>query len=257
MPVTIHLVRHAQGYHNLSRENESLHDPVLTEHGKQQCEELRARFPHHSQVTRLFASPLRRTLQTCLLSFGDGETTASTQHVRLPVAAVPELQEISDSPCDTGSDPAVLKQEFAGLVDFYRVYDGWNSTSEWVSWQTKIAELQARAVRARQVLREMIQYAGDDEHVVVVTHGAFLHFLTGDYSGVEPTRATSWGNTEYRSFQFADPEGCDPKALLVETASSWKIRNGDLPRLTQKDQEMLQVEYYRQLEQISDPTFGV
>lgn len=194
MPVTIHLVRHAQGLHNLCRENESIHDPRLTELGEQQCETLRAQFPHHKQVTRLFASPLRRTLQTCLLAFGYRDTEDTLQQP--PVVAIPEFQEVADSPCDTGSESAVLKQEFQSLVDLHCVYDGWNSTSEWVSWPVKAEALRARATKARKVLREMLQYAGDDDHVVVVTHGAFLHFLTNDYHGVQPARGNTptWNN---------------------------------------------------------------
>ncbi|KPM41158.1 hypothetical protein AK830_g5408 [Neonectria ditissima] len=253
MPVTIHLVRHAQGIHNLCQENESIPDPALTELGEQQCRELRAQFPHHDKVTRLFASPLRRTLNTCLLSFGRLETADTAQNPHGPVVAIPELQEVSDSPCDTGSDAAILRREFAGLVDLQRVYDGWNAVPEWVSWQAKIAELQARALRARLVLREMLQFAGEDEHVVVVTHGAFLHFFTGDYYGIVPPRATAWNNTEVRSFQFLDPEGCDPEALLVETAPSWEIRYGDMPRPTLADQQMLQQAYYEQVQQWLDP----
>ncbi|PNY28675.1 Phosphoglycerate mutase family protein, partial [Tolypocladium capitatum] len=65
MAPTIHLVRHAQGVHNLSVENEALRDPDLTPLGEQQCAALRASFPHHARITRLAASPLRRTLRTC------------------------------------------------------------------------------------------------------------------------------------------------------------------------------------------------
>ncbi|KAF7555397.1 hypothetical protein G7Z17_g2257 [Cylindrodendrum hubeiense] len=226
MPATIHLVRHAQGFHNLSRENEAIHDPRLTELGEQQCQNLRAQFPHHKQVKRLFASPLRRTLQTCLLAFGHQETEDTLQQP--PVIAIPEFQEVADSPCDTGSDPATLKQEFASLVDLHRVYDGWNSTSEWPSWSAKSESLQVRATKARQVLREMLQFAGDDDHVVVVTHGAFLHYLTNDYYGVEPAR---------------DPDGRDPEASLIETESSWEKRYGKTPRPTQDDQDKLQANF--------------
>ena len=47
MAPTLHLVRHAQGYHNLSKEDELLHDPDVTPLGERQCDELRASFPYH------------------------------------------------------------------------------------------------------------------------------------------------------------------------------------------------------------------
>ncbi|KAH7169973.1 phosphoglycerate mutase [Dactylonectria macrodidyma] len=251
MPVTIHLVRHAQGLHNLCRENEAIHDPRLTQLGEQQCEALRAQFPHHKQVTRLFASPLRRTLQTCLLSFGYRGTDEVPQHP--PVVAIPELQEVADLPCDTGSDAAILKQEFSSLVDLHCIYDGWNSTSEWASWSSKVQDLHARAKKARLVLREMLEFADEDDHVVVVTHGAFLHFLTEDYYGVELARATGWENTEFRSFQFSAVEGCGPVPSLIETDASWKRRHGSSPRPTPKEQEKLREVFLWQLGQFIFP----
>ncbi|RWA04348.1 hypothetical protein EKO27_g10755, partial [Xylaria grammica] len=69
MAPVIHLVRHAQGYHNLSRENQWIRDPDLTELGKAQCAELCKKFPYHDKITHLVASPIRRTLFTCQLSF--------------------------------------------------------------------------------------------------------------------------------------------------------------------------------------------
>ncbi|KAH6898029.1 phosphoglycerate mutase [Thelonectria olida] len=252
MPVTIHLVRHAQGFHNLSREYEALRDPQLTDLGKQQCAELKATFPHHDKLTRLFASPLRRTLSTCLLSFvseteGDGSNC-------LQVVAIPELQEVSDAPCDTGSNADTLKGEFKGLVDLSRVYDDWNLAPEWTSWDTKLAATDIRANKARMMLREMLQFTGEDEHVAIVTHGAFVHFLTNDFYGVEPEKATGWKNTEYRSYHFSDSDDPGAGAKLIETPESWKRRHGDKPRPTEKDQEVLRQFYLKQLEPYATPS---
>lgn len=79
------------------------------------------------------ASPLRRTIYTALLSFepvfnrhkeaGDGDA--------FKLIAIPEAQETSDVPCDTGSEPAALRKELVeekGLpVDLGLVGEGWNS----------------------------------------------------------------------------------------------------------------------------------
>jgi hypothetical protein len=73
----------------------------------------------------MVASPLRRTIYTALLSF---EPVFKNRNLKL--IALPETQETSDVPCDTGSDPAVLKKEFDGRgapVDLSLVHDGWNS----------------------------------------------------------------------------------------------------------------------------------
>ena len=109
MAPVIHLVRHAQGFHNLCQENEQIPDPDLTPFGEDQCRKLQEHFPDHAKITHLVASPLRRTLYTCLLSF---EPVAKSGK---KVIALPDAQEVSLQPCDTGSDPEKLKAEFKGV----------------------------------------------------------------------------------------------------------------------------------------------
>lgn len=171
MAPTIHLVRHAQGYHNLSVENESIHDPDLTELGLEQCAALRSAFPHHASVTRLAASPLRRTLYTCIHGFGTDKL--------YPIAALDVLQEVSAAPCDTGSDVEKLAAEFENKGQWDGVREGWTDKGPSSMFEPNLHKLTARAREARRALREM---AGQgDDHVVAVTHGGFLHFLTDDF----------------------------------------------------------------------------
>jgi broad specificity phosphatase PhoE len=187
MPVFLHLVRHAQGFHNLPPGNEKLADPDLTTVGRKQCQDLRAIFPYHDQKPLLVASPLRRTLETCLQSFYGADMA--------PVMAVPELQEISLFPCDIGSEVDVLNAQYHERVDMSRVQDGWNDkTAPGSPWQPKKSKLQARAKAARRSLRELARgraaKAGGegDVHVVAVSHGGFLHFVTDDWHGIPDDR---------------------------------------------------------------------
>lgn len=173
-PAHLHCVRHAQGYHNLTPDNHKLPDPALTDLGKQQCADLQRAFPYHDRITHVVASPIKRTLWTALLAFGPAIAAKN-----LKVIALPEIQETSDLPCDTGSDRAELEREFAGQpVDLSRVEDGWNSKKgRWAATPEAVAE---RARVARVFLREL---AGEDGEVVVVTHGGLLHTFTQDWSG--------------------------------------------------------------------------
>lgn len=183
MVVQVHLVRHAQGFHNLCVENEAIRDPLLTDLGKQQCAALRAAFPHHSKLTHLVASPLRRTLHTCLLAFGSSPSPDDDDGRK--VIALPEVQEVSDAPCDTGSAVSEIEGEFEGKVDFRRVPEDWTDKQSPESrWEPTLEKLERRAAEARRALREIVGDVQGDAQVVVVTHGGFLHFLTNDFHGI-------------------------------------------------------------------------
>lgn len=180
--ITIHCVRHAQGYHNLNHANHTLHDPSLTPFGEEQCLALRSTFPYHDKITHLAASPLRRTIYTCLLGF-DAEVKSGKK-----VIALPEAQETSDLPCDTGSDPAKLALEFANSpykdkVDLSLVHEGWNDKSSGTRWAPTASQIEVRAKEARRWIRDLGKKYGKEAQIVLVTHGGFLHYFTEDWSG--------------------------------------------------------------------------
>ena len=175
MPPTIHLVRHAQGIHNVSVDNEHIRDPNLTPLGREQCASLRSTFPHHAQLTGLISSPLRRTIQTCVDSFG--------QDALYPITLIDVLQEVSDAPCDTGSSAEALGQEFGGKVDAQRVREAWtDKKSDGSPFQPTLDKLISRAREARRALREVATQ--EDGHYVATSHGGLLHFLTDDWHGI-------------------------------------------------------------------------
>lgn len=197
MTITIHLVRHAQGFHNLNHVNEAIPDPYLTPKGIAQCDALRASFPHHDRLTHLVASPMRRTLLTCYHSFRPALDNNSDKKI----TALPLVQEISANPCDVGSEPVVLRAEFGSLredgapawLDDSELTRGWNDKVAAASpWAPRPERLEERARAARRWLRELGRTAGDgkdaDAEIAVVTHGGFLHFLTQDWDGMDISR---------------------------------------------------------------------
>ncbi|KAF5018416.1 hypothetical protein F66182_9590 [Fusarium sp. NRRL 66182] len=236
MAPTIHLVRHAQGFHNLSIENESLRDPDLTPLGEEQCAALRAAFPHHDKLTKLLASPMRRTVYTCLHAFGTDAL--------MPVTTLSVFQEVSANPCDTGSPVAKVQAEFEGRADYSCVEDGWTDKGPGSEYEPTLEKLAVRGQKARRVLRDIVS---GDEHVVVVSHGGFLHFLTDDWYGVPEGRATGWDNCEFRSYQFVDPTGQDEDAALRETEESWKRRQGSITPPTATEQRQLRPVVLKQI----------
>ncbi|KAH8601150.1 histidine phosphatase superfamily [Bisporella sp. PMI_857] len=233
---TLHLVRHAQGYHNLNTANHTLRDPDLTPFGEEQCRVLSKEFPaaysRPPKITHLVASPLRRTLYTCLLSFPEEAS-------RLVVTALPEVQETSDLPCDTGSNLAKLASEFEGKVDLSLVKEDWNSKKG--RWSPTESAIQARAKDARIWLRNLASSAlaesEGDVNIVVVTHGGYLHFLTEDWDGYNVKFVgTGWANTEFRAYEFENEE---EEASIIETKESRERRRGDEQPLSKDEQKRL------------------
>ncbi|KAK4444576.1 histidine phosphatase superfamily, clade-1 [Podospora aff. communis PSN243] len=184
---TIYLIRHAESTHNLTKDF-SLRDPGLTPTGFTQASALPKTFPHLSTIAVIISSPLRRTLETTLSAFGDLITNGD---VKLILDA--DLQERSDLPCDTGRTPSELKGLFpgvdvagSGLEEGWFVKEGRNAAGD------EAVQGRARDVRARlaEVVKGLEGRAreGGRRDVVVVTHGVFMKFLTGD-EGIDLPKA--------------------------------------------------------------------
>ncbi|KAJ5677265.1 phosphoglycerate mutase-like protein [Penicillium maclennaniae] len=173
MPPKIHLVRHAQGYHNLGIEHMNIHDPLLTDHGKKQCHELGRNFPNLSSIDLLVASPMRRAMYTALEAFlPDYEKTEGKKLI-----ALPELQELSDMPCDVGSSLADLKAEMEAQgapVDISNLEENWTKKTG------RLGITRERIFERAQYVRQWLM-ARPEKEIVVVSHGGFLHFLTEDW----------------------------------------------------------------------------
>ncbi|KAB8071169.1 histidine phosphatase superfamily [Aspergillus leporis] len=240
MPPIIHCVRHAQGVHNLSTANHVIHDPLLTDLGNEQCRQLSEKFPFHDKVELVTASPLRRTIYTALQSFMPVfEARKDTKLILLP-----DVQETSDVPCDTGSDPDVLRKEMEekGLpVDSTLVHEGWNNKTG--QYAPTHAAIKKRARDARRWLK-----ARPEKEIIVVTHGGFLHYFTEDWEDSSQYQGTGWVNTEYRTYEFSpeihktDLEGreldCE-NATMVETIGSRERRGKEGPAPDREAQKFL------------------
>lgn len=178
MAPILHVVRHAQGLHNVFPGNDSLIDPELTPTGIAQCAMLRNTFPYHGQLTHLAASPMRRALQTCIHTFA--------QDTPVPVLAMDLLQETSDAPNDTGSSVDALRAEFGDSVDLSFVSPTWTDKTEGSFFAPEIDKVVERAKLTRRALKQLV---GDsDGQVVCVSHGGYVHFLTDDWEDVSLQR---------------------------------------------------------------------
>lgn len=246
----IHCVRHGQGLHNVG-ENYQLPDPKLTELGIKQCVEAREKyFPQQSHINLVTASALSRTLHSAAIIFEPWlrDTPSSRK-----VVALPDAQEVSDDPCDTGFDRDVLGEECEANgwpVDLSLVKEGWNDKSIGSRYAYAAVPIARRARDARIYLRqkaeELLQLGVEDVHIVLVAHGGFLHWFTEDWEGAgNPlTPGTGWANCEKRSYRFVAGIGIgsDADAHLVESRTSRLDRKLDYPMFSGQKQ----IELYNQ-----------
>ncbi|EXJ64042.1 hypothetical protein A1O7_00377 [Cladophialophora yegresii CBS 114405] len=246
----IHLVRHAQGFHNLGTEFHSLPDPRLTPLGESQCAKLQEEhFPAERQqsISLITASPLTRTLHTAFLTFKPALSSQGTK-CKPTILAIPDAQETSDYPCDTGSDVPVLKafiEEQKWPVDLSLLTDTWNVKTLENRYSPASAAIKARARDCRKLLREKARdlASNGDENVeiVLVTHGGYLHYLTDDWEDAAKLSGTGWDNTEYRTYTFETSflSDDDSQAHLTETRESRQRRGISHPMPDHEEQKGL------------------
>jgi broad specificity phosphatase PhoE len=210
---TIHLIRHGQSTFNVPPHDASIKDPYLTSIGRQQAEDLGKIFPY--PVDLIVCSPLHRTLYTALSAFGHVLKTNNKK-----IIAIPELQELSKYPCDTGSSLQDLKTEFREYpVDLSLVHRTWDSKQGyWAPTERRSME------RTREILGWLVDRP--EENIVVIGHGHCIQLMAGEGNFHDIRNGLifpAWQNTEYRSYHFNPKQdrGC---VMLLETKESSKRR---------------------------------
>src|SRR5271154_856073 len=173
----IHLFRHAEAVHN-SESDESTRDPLLTEKGKEQAQEILETYQFLNQPTLILTSPLRRAIETVLQafhpSFNDNAAKVFSATTFPRIIALPHLQEVSEKPCDTGSSLASLKSEYGEYVEFP---EGFFDCNTWFKKDgTIFSNENSLLSRRAEFVREYI-LGQLCEEVIVMTHGDFSHFL--------------------------------------------------------------------------------
>ena len=125
-------------------------------------------------------------------------------------------EEASDAPSDTGSDVELLREEFPSKVDFDHVKHGW-----WMKEGEYANEPKALIARAAK-LRSWIKDRPEKE-IVLVAHGYFNHYLTGDVDEKGEQTTPWWSEAELRTYRFVDGED---GAMIEETEDSLERLRG-------------------------------
>ncbi|KAF2434988.1 PGAM-domain-containing protein [Tothia fuscella] len=183
MPPTLILIRHAEAYHNLTK-NWELPDPALSPLGEKQCIDLREqlkREPLTKEIEVIVSSPFRRTLQTTVIGLSD----VIGRGVGVEVDG--SWQENAVKPCDTGSEPSVISKDFPS-IDFSPLKPPYPQKKGPYAF-TRAAVL----ARGQSALKSL--YHRPEKVIAVVSHSAFLR------TAVTHRR---FANADYRIFEFED-----------------------------------------------------
>lgn len=216
----VHFIRHGEAAHNVPPYDVKRRDPYLTPHGQDQAQALGQQFPNLEDVELIVCSPMKRAIQTALLAFADHLKATKTQLV-----ALPELQELSGNPCDTGSSLAELLTEFREHpLDLSLVPHDWDSKDR--LWSPTEVRTLARMARARTWLRER-----PESNIIAVGHAHCMQLLVrdapNDYEndGIAEIKLgllPVWRNCELRT--FAIDEDKTHVLLFDETKTSRKLK---------------------------------
>lgn len=172
---TVHIVRHAQGTHNVKQEYKDIRnlDARLTDHGKQQCANLASNSPTLvSDKAVVVTSPLTRCIQTSLHSFPHLERFLAHECIRETVNyACDRRRVISEIQADHPEvDFSHVEQHEDEIWNYYdkllgKDYDGTRESAHLY----KVAE---RGGIFLQWLKER-----EEEEIVVCSHEAFLRCI--------------------------------------------------------------------------------
>lgn len=187
MAAQIHLVRHAESVHNVTKDFAPL-DPPLTELGIGQATKLADTFMPGQGIAVVYTSPLRRAIQTTLSAFTnvlDKKYYSSSSNGGVENGAQlvvdPYLQESSSLGCDTGSTRESLSTEFPHL-DLSDLGDQWPSKDGIFSSKQETVGKRAQLFRTRLAKTTAALQGKDKRDVAIVTHGVFMKVLSGESS---------------------------------------------------------------------------
>ncbi|XP_047328548.1 phosphoglycerate mutase-like protein 1 [Impatiens glandulifera] len=230
---TIHLVRHAQGFHNVAGEkehsaymSEEFFDAKLTDLGWQQVDNLR-KHVHSSgidqKVELVIVSPLLRTLQTAVGVFGGGYTNetedllmvenaldsnrAAISSLDCPPFLAVELcrERLGVHPCDRRRSINEYRPVFPG-IDFSQI----ESDAD-IMWKPDIREKNEDVgIRGMQFLNWL--WTRKEREIAVVTHsGLLINTMTAFANDCHPSMkieiSKPFKNCELRSLVMIDRSG--------------------------------------------------
>ncbi|KAL1540250.1 phosphoglycerate mutase-like protein 1 isoform X3 [Salvia divinorum] len=247
---TIHLVRHAQGFHNVVGEKDhsaymspELFDAALTPLGWQQVDNLR-KHVHSKGISRkieiVVVSPLLRTMQTAVGVFGgggfdDGIKAAPLMTENAGESDRPAISSLNAPPfvamelcrerlgvhwCDKRKNITEYKPLFPA-IDFSVI-----ETDEDTLWTLDVREANEEVAERGQKFLNWL-WTREESEIAIVTHSGFLIHTLSAYGDdcqppVKEEICRQFNNCELRSMMFVDRS-------MVASSSSKNNFPGKIP----------------------------
>lgn len=173
----IHFVRHAQGFHNVAGETdpifgylrEDLEDAMLTELGKQQCEQLSSSLDtkFFKDIKLILVSPMRRTIQTALYSFPN-----HAKDKKIIFLANELIREQTGMhPCDRRRTITQQKLDYP-RIDYSVIVSDVDPIYKLYTFREPEKICAERGKKFMEYL-----FSLDEKDIIVVTHSAWLRHL--------------------------------------------------------------------------------
>ncbi|KAH6629771.1 histidine phosphatase superfamily [Boeremia exigua] len=214
MPPTLILIRHAQALHNATSDW-SIHDPPLTDLGRQQSAELHESLKANDLANKtdlIVVSPMRRTLETMTI----GLDWLIKKGV--PVHPDANWHENADKPCDTGNTMDVIGKEypqydFSGVDPLYPDKTTNLATNPYAFTQKAIV------ARGQTCLKDL--YSRPEKVIAVVSHSGFLRTAVCE---------RSFFNADWRVFDFDDVESQKQGKFVLKEWELTEKKGGGMGR---------------------------
>jgi len=165
----VYYMRHFEALHNILPYDYSIHDPELSPLGQNQANDAIENIKNIPSIDLIVCSPLIRTLQTYLLVFNHRQN--------IPLIIHPDLQEVSNEPCDIGSPLNDLKIKFPSLSNELDIFEETFGDTKWldkVNPENIYSPKQIKE-RTKRFLNWLMNRS--EEHIFVISHNLMLQQL--------------------------------------------------------------------------------
>lgn len=189
----VHILRHGLAEHNVSG-NFNTHDPLLITSAVETAKDtLASQKDNFNNPTLVLMSPLQRCIQTALYAFHPewNKTAAEFFKDGTPrFAVMPQLQEMSENPCDTCHPLEFLKEKYGNQVEFP---NEWFTNNDWlIKKGTQYADNEMLVSKRAEFVRQYIKSLPDCE-IIAVSHGDFIQHLGNQWRYGMPGNETEFG----------------------------------------------------------------